>query len=1091
MSLEYSATDSCTQQTDSDDRTSGGPMSLVDAETLALVGREILSRRVEIACGSNRRDMAFRTITAPFADLLTGILGNFRTGAKDGLCILSGGLITPAGCQRIKKNVTRNHLMMFDHDTGVPVEVIKDKIAALGYFAVIYTTYSHMKPVSEYAESKVTRWLAQKGQTTRQDGSITVEQAVEYLKENTKLDPAILASVSAVEKQMVEGKGVVYRITHAPMPRCRSVLVLKEPFDFARRGTQAQAFAEWEQKYTRVANLIDGTFDSSCTDPSRLMYTPVKAPDAVPGTHEWAVVPGAMVDLEALPDEDDPSAVFRAQGAGAEDAVRLDLKTPNLSEFLRLHGDDFEAAEWMLAMASDDLRGDKGDKLSFACPNEDGHTEPDPTDQAFVVWNASMRPDGHGFHMLCMHDTCKTASHDKRAWYLDQACQKYGVSDAWELRAFCPRWEEEQPAQTKAENAEDALRIEIEELIGKAASFDDVMRAAVKIGQLSPGLVADYLTGLLVERAKPHKLTKKSIEEAVKEAREHAAREKAKDADNSVPIGNAYEVPDDPSRTSVIWSQWDFSDKTRCAIATFNRKNGNKPEVFTRPEGGAFLIKEVKTRKRIELQFQARDDADAWGHHLNHVGIKFKSIKEKRQGHIQEKEVAPPRDVCARMRVDPDVRLPICAQTLTTPVFNAKGALRLTAGYDPELYAYLKPNIECVPPPVAPSEDDVDLALWWLLEAVRDFPFTDNFGADEDLPIRSGEVDEDGFPLPNLMRGRSSRVNFYALVLQPFVRAMINGPCPAFHIDKPAAGTGATKLVNVAALIFEGQEVDTQTLPEKDDELAKSVLAFLRTGGNVLFFDNINHHVDSGVLAGAITAGRYRGRILGLSEQASLDLTCSWVWAGNNVTFSHELMRRNVPIRLDAATPNPEKEPPPGGYKYEDLEGWVRQNRQGLVWACHTLIQNWVAQGRPYGSARLASFEDWAGVMSGILECAGVPEGVFLGNIGPYVGEKDDEAGAYDALVQWIADAPVTSLVRPWRPSDLLEACERDALNNPLIDLGITHPIADNARLSALGKLLKRLDGKTFKLADGRCVKLTRLGKDGNRKRYDLVPVGR
>src|SRR5690606_15632180 len=134
----------------------------------------------------------------------------------------------------------------------------------------------------------------------------------------------------------------------------------------------------------------------------------------------------------------------------------------------------------------------------------------------------------------------------------------------------------------------------------------------------------------------------------------------------------------------------------------------------------------------------------------------------------------------------------------------------------------------------------------------------------------------------------SSRVNFYALVLQPFVRAMINGPCPAFHIDKPAAGTGATKLVNVAALIFEGQQVDTQTLPEKDEELAKSVLAFIRTGGNILFFDNINHRVDSGVLAGAITAGRYRGRILGESAQASLDLTCSWVGAGNNVTFSHE-----------------------------------------------------------------------------------------------------------------------------------------------------------------------------------------------------------
>src|SRR5690606_37485087 len=134
----------------------------------------------------------------------------------------------------------------------------------------------------------------------------------------------------------------------------------------------------------------------------------------------------------------------------------------------------------------------------------------------------------------------------------------------------------------------------------------------------------------------------------------------------------------------------------------------------------------------------------------------------------------------------------------------------------------------------------------------------------------------------------------------------------------------------------------------------------------------------------------------------------------NNVTFSHELMRRNVPIRLDAATPHPEKEPPPGGYKYEDLEGWVRQNRQALVWACHTLIQNWVAQGRPAGSAKMGSFEDWARVMSGILECAGVPEGVFLGTNDAYRASKDDEAGDNSALVQWIADAG-TRLARPWR----------------------------------------------------------------------------
>jgi hypothetical protein len=1053
-------------------------MSLVDQETLALVGPEILSREVEIACGQNRQDKAFRTIKAPFADLLTGLLGNFRTGEKDGLCILSGGLITPSGCQRIKKNVVRNHLMMFDHDTGVPVEEIKAKIQNLGYFAVVYTTFSHMKPVTEIAESKVTRWLAQKGQKTRQDGSITVEQAIEYLTENTKISPAILTTISAVDKQMVEGKGVVYRITHAPMPRCRSVLVLKEPFDFARRGTQAQAFAEWEEKYARVANLIDGTHDTSCTDPSRLMYTPVKARDAPPGLHEWDVVPGTMVDLDRLPAApadaaDDRFAAFRAQGSG-EDAVRLDLKTPNLAAFLRQYADDFEAADWLLSVAPDDLRGDKGDRLSFACPHEDGHTEIDPQDQGFVVWNASTRPDGHGFHMLCMHDTCKTLSHDRRAWYLDQACVKYGIADAWDLLPYCPRWEEAQRQEAEAAAQASAAGVDLRDRIAavtRETAAQEVTELVDELAALPEGLDTDLLIGELARRVRGL-LGRAALQRAIDDARERRQSETA-DALGGLPgegnfVGGAPTPPDDPSRATVIWTNWDYNDQKRCTEAAFRARNDRDPFVFTRPEGG--VIRLTRNKKGI-LRLDAADESSAWQHILS----SFLTFKTFNQDTGREKGIAPPASLIHHMQGSNELELPILERIVTVPVFGPEGTLHVRKGYDEALGVFLDPSMEFIPPPAEPSEEDVDEALWWLGEVVRDFPFTDNFGADEaDLPIRTGEVDDEGFPLPNLERGRTSRLNFYAALLQPFARAMIKGPCPAYHLDKPGAGTGATKLTNVVSLIFEGREVDTKSLAQDDDEIRKTITSFLRTGGNILFFDNINHHVDSGALAGALTAGRWQDRVLGTSTDMNAKINALWVWAGNNVTFSHELMRRNVPIRLDAATPNPARDRPASWYKHADLEGWIRENRAALVWACHTLIQNWVAQGRPWGSARLASFEDWAGTMSGILEAAGVPEDWFLATSATYQGEKDDEAGAYDALVQQIH---VTFKSQAWTTSDLLKTCEGNPLFNPLADLGITHP-KDDVRVRDLGALLsKHMNGKTFKLDDGSLVRLASLRK--------------
>jgi hypothetical protein len=75
--------------------------------------------------------------------------------------------------------------------------------------------------------------------------------------------------------------------------------------------------------------------------------------------------------------------------------------------------------------------------------------------------------------------------------------------------------------------------------------------------------------------------------------------------------------------------------------------------------------------------------------------------------------------------------------------------------------------------------------------------------------------------------------------------------------------------------------------------------------------------------------------------------------------------------------------------RHPNLLGYVRTNRGQLVWAGLTLIQAWIAAGKPAGIEILASYEPWSQVMGGILSVAGI-EG-FLENRGELKEVAADE----------------------------------------------------------------------------------------------------
>ena len=329
----------------------------------------------------------------------------------------------------------------------------------------------------------------------------------------------------------------------------------------------------------------------------------------------------------------------------------------------------------------------------------------------------------------------------------------------------------------------------------------------------------------------------------------------------------------------------------------------------------------------------------------------------------------PPMAVVKSVLATPDPALPVLTGIVSTPVFGRGGTLITTPGYHPDarlLYApapgFTVPDI-----PARPSAAEIASARRLICEdLLGDFPFT----------------------------SEAEMAHAVALLLLGFVRGMIEGPTPLHLIEKPTPGTGATLMVDAVATILTGSGASVMTEGRDDEEWRKRVTAKLRQIPSMVLIDNLRAKLDSSAVAAALTAPFWEDRILGASEMARLPIRCLWIATGNNPEFSNEMARRLVRIRLD---PQEERPWQRTGFRHPDLMTWVRANRARLVAAGLTLCQAWIAAGRPRGSRTIGSFENWAQVIGGVLEVAGIAG--FLGNLDEMMEASDSEGTGWSAFI--------------------------------------------------------------------------------------------
>ena len=252
------------------------------------------------------------------------------------------------------------------------------------------------------------------------------------------------------------------------------------------------------------------------------------------------------------------------------------------------------------------------------------------------------------------------------------------------------------------------------------------------------------------------------------------------------------------------------------------------------------------------------------------------------------------------------------------------------------------------------------------------------------------------------------------------------------------------------------------------------ITAELINGRPIILIDNLSEKTEAGFIRAGVRGdpSRWTDRLLGESRMLHLNNHALWLMTGNNPRLSDEMSRRCVRLRIDPRIDMPWLR---AGFKHPLITEWARENRSALVHAALTLIQAWIAAGRPQHERRLGSFERWSEVMGGVLQVAGIPG--FLGNLNELYAAADSDGQMWREFTGswWEAYRE-----EPKRVSELNQLCEDR-------DLMLTVR-GDGSARSQQTRLGKALGVKRDRVFNGLTVKRLSEGNHKTGVLYALVP---
>lgn len=284
-----------------------------------------------------------------------------------------------------------------------------------------------------------------------------------------------------------------------------------------------------------------------------------------------------------------------------------------------------------------------------------------------------------------------------------------------------------------------------------------------------------------------------------------------------------------------------------------------------------------------------------------------------------------------------------------SPVMLADGAITQAPGYYPGARILYEPSREFPSIPEAPTRDEALAAVEILSGLFHDFPFSGPEGV-----------------------GKSGALS---LLLTLFARPAINGPTPLFAVDASTPGAGKGLLLDAIFEIALGRVPGKQVAPTHDEEFAKVITAVARSGSPVLYLDNVKGSLGAPALDIALTSTNWEGRVLGSSATTG---TLPWstvaVATGNNLSYSGDLLRRTLPIRLESPLEKPEARPE-SSFRHPDLLAHVREYRAEYVAEALKILCAYRTAGSPKQQLiTLGSYGAWSATVRAPLVWLGLPD---------------------------------------------------------------------------------------------------------------------
>ena len=289
-------------------------------------------------------------------------------------------------------------------------------------------------------------------------------------------------------------------------------------------------------------------------------------------------------------------------------------------------------------------------------------------------------------------------------------------------------------------------------------------------------------------------------------------------------------------------------------------------------------------------------------------------------------------------------KVPRLWSVISAPTLRPDGTMLQTPGYDAATQTWYDPGDAKFPQiPENPTQEDSRYALEQLREAFGTFPF-------------DSSVDESVY---------------LSLVLTALVRRSLPA-APLGAITAPVMASGKTLLADCIAILATGAVAPAMKFADSDEEAAKTALAVLAEGDQVVLIDNVERPLQGDWLCSILTNESYRQRVLGMSKMLTAPTTTLFLATGNHLVIAGDLRTRSLLCRLDPKCEHPEQRE----YPY-DLRERIATDRARLVTAGLTVMRGFIdAKERDKDVARFVKafgrFEHWSEMVRAPLLWLGV-----------------------------------------------------------------------------------------------------------------------